>query len=104
VLPSAAEGMPNAVLEYMAAGLPVVASAVGGNLEVIADGATGLLVPAGNPAALREALLRLLADEVVALRLARNGRELAEQRFSFDRLTREVGALYEELLQAKGRA
>jgi len=104
VLPSAAEGMPNAVLEYMAAGLPVVATAVGGNLEVIADGATGLLVPAGNPAALREALLRLLADEVVALRLARNGRELAEQRFSFDRLTREVGALYEELLQAKGRA
>lgn len=104
VLPSAAEGMPNAVLEYMAAGLPVVATAVGGNLEVIADGATGLLVPAGNPGALGEALTRLLADDVLALRLARNGRELVERRFSFERLTREVGALYEELLQAKGRA
>ena len=103
VLPSAAEGMPNAVLEYMAAGLPVVASAVGGNLEVIADGATGLLVPARNPGALGETLSRLLADDVLALRLARNGRELVEQRFSFERLTREVGALYEELLQAKGR-
>ena len=104
VLPSAAEGMPNAVLEYMAAGLPVVASAVGGNLEVIADGATGLLVPPGNAEALAQALLRLLADDVLALRVARKGRELVEQRFSFERLTREVGALYEELLQAKVQA
>jgi glycosyltransferase involved in cell wall biosynthesis len=104
VLPSAAEGMPNAVLEYMAACLPVVASAVGGNLEVIADGATGLLVPAGDAAALGQALSRLLADDLLSLRIARNGRELVEQRFSFERLTREVGALYEELLQAKGRA
>ena len=104
MLPSAAEGMPNAVLEYMAAGLPVVASAVGGNLEVIADGATGLLVPAGDAAALSAALSRLLADDVLALRLARQGRELVEQKFSFDRLTREVGALYEELLQARGHA
>jgi glycosyltransferase involved in cell wall biosynthesis len=104
VLPSAAEGMPNAVLEYMAAGLPVVASAVGGNLEVIAEGATGLLVPPGDAEALGQALLRLLADDVLALRVARKGRELVEQRFSFERLTREVGALYEELLQAKGRA
>lgn len=103
VLPSAAEGMPNAVLEYMAAGLPVVANAVGGNLEVIADGATGLLVPPGNPTALAQAVSRLLGDEVLALRLARKGRELVQQRFSFERLTREVGALYEELLQAKGR-
>ena len=104
VLPSAAEGMPNAVLEYMAAGLPVVASAVGGNLEVIADGGTGLLVPPGNATALAQAVSRLLGDEVLALRLARTGRELVQQRFSFERLTREVGALYEELLQAKGGA
>lgn len=104
VLPSAAEGMPNAVLEYMAAGLPVVASAVGGNLEVVADGITGLLVPAGDGGLLGQALSRLLADDVLALRLARQGRELVEQKFSFDRLTREVGALYDELLRAKGRA
>lgn len=104
VLPSAAEGMPNAVLEYMAAGLPVVASAVGGNLEVVADGETGLLVRPGDAGALGQALLRLLADDVLALRLAGEGRELVEQKFSFERLTREVGALYEELLQAKGGA
>lgn len=104
VLPSAAEGMPNAVLEYMAAGLPVVATAVGGNLEVVADGATGILVPPGDAAALAQALSRLLADDVLTLRVARQGRELVEQKFSFERLTREVGALYEQLLQAKGRA
>ncbi len=85
VLPSAAEGMPNAVLEYMAAGLPVVATAVGGNLEVVADGGTGLLVPPGDAAALAQALSRLLADDVLALQLARNGRELVEQKFSFER-------------------
>jgi len=104
VLPSSAEGMPNAVLEYMAAGLPVIASAVGGNLEVVADGATGLLFPVGDAEALERALSRLLVDDVLALRLARSGRQLVEERFSFERLTREVGALYEELLQAKGRA
>ena len=104
VLPSAAEGMPNAVLEYMAAGLPVVASSVGGNVEVIADGATGLLVPPVDPPSLSQALSQLLSDDVLALRLSRQGRELVEQRFSFERLTREIGALYEELLRAKGRA
>ncbi len=102
VLPSAAEGMPNAVLEYMAAGLPVVATAVGGNLEVIEDGVTGLLVPPGDAVALGNAVARLLEDPVLAQRLAQNGRKLVERKFSFERLTREVGELYEELLMAKG--
>ena len=104
VLPSAAEGMPNAVLEYMAAGLPVIASAVGGNLEVIQDGVTGLLVPPGDAVALGSAIARVLEDESLAKQLARNGRTLVEEKFSFDRLVREVGELYEELLRAKGLA
>jgi glycosyltransferase involved in cell wall biosynthesis len=94
--------MPNAVLEYMSAGLPVVASAVGGNLEVIEDAVTGLLVPPGDAVALGNAVARVLEDDLLAQRLARNGRELVEQKFSFGRLTREVGELYEELLLAKG--
>jgi len=102
VLPSAAEGMPNAVLEYMAAGLPVVATAVGGNLEVIEDGVTGLLVPPGDAVALGNAVARLLENPAFAERLAQNGRELVERKFSFERLTREVGELYEALLLAKG--
>ncbi len=102
VLPSAAEGMPNAVLEYMAAGLPVVASAVGGNLEVVEDGVTGLLVPPGDAVALGNAVARLLDDDALARSMAEKAREMVERKFSFERLTREVGALYEELLQAKG--
>lgn len=102
VLPSAAEGMPNAVLEYMAAGLPVVASAVGGNLEVIEDGANGLLVSPGDAVALGNAVARVLENDALAQRLAKHARDLVEEKFSYARLTREIGELYEELLAARG--
>jgi len=101
ILPSAAEGMPNAVLEYLAAGLPTVASAVGGSLEVIEDSVTGLLTPPGDPQALADALVRLLRDRDLATRLARNGRELVQRKFSFERLLVEIENLYHELLQAR---
>ena len=103
VLPSLAEGLPNAVLEYMAAGLPVVASALGGNLEVIQDGLTGLLVPPEDAGSLAAALLRLLEDEYLAELLAKAGREHVTSRFSFDRLVAETENLYVRQLQAAGR-
>ena len=98
VLPSLAEGMPNAVLEYMAAGLPVVASALGGNLEVIEDGVSGLLVPSQDPKALSQALNRLLSDDQLASRLAEAARGRVVQGFSFEHLVEEVDALYTGLL------
>jgi L-malate glycosyltransferase len=98
VLPSLAEGLPNAVLEYLAAGLPVVASALGGNLEVIQDGVTGLLVPPQDPQALATALIRLVSDEPFAAKLARSGREHVASNFSFERLVSEVDKLYTQLL------
>jgi glycosyltransferase involved in cell wall biosynthesis len=98
VLPSLAEGMPNAVLEYMAAGIPVIASALGGNLEVIEDGVSGLLVPSQHPKALSEALNRLLSDDQLASRVAEAARERVVQRFSFEHLVEEVDALYTRLL------
>jgi glycosyltransferase involved in cell wall biosynthesis len=103
VLPSRAEGMPNAVLEYMAAGLPVIVSRVGGNVELVEDGITGLLVPPEDSAALSAALLRLLRDRAMARRLAQAGHKHTVRNFSFERLVSDVDALYAELLRRKGR-
>lgn len=102
VLPSRAEGLPNAILEYMAAGLPTIASRVGGNAELIEDGVTGLLVPSEDSAALSDALLALLRDPGLARRMAQNGHEFTVRNFSFERLVREVDELYSELLSGGG--
>lgn len=101
VLPSRAEGLPNAVLEYMAAGLPTVASNVGGNAELIQDGTTGLLVPPEDASALSTALLRLLRNPEWSRQLASSGQRLATESYSFERLIREVDELYTELLERR---
>ena len=98
LLPSAAEGMPNAVLEYMAAGLPTIASCVGGNAEAIEDGVNGLLIPPGDPGSLAVALVLMLGDDELAQRLARNAQQSVRERFSFESLTRNIDSLYTELL------
>ena len=103
VLPSKAEGLPNAVLEYMAAGLPTIASRVGGNAELVQDGVTGLLVPPLDSGALANALLRLLRDPELLQQIASAGRHLASEGFTFERLVQETDALYTELLLRKGR-
>jgi L-malate glycosyltransferase len=102
VLPSKAEGLPNAVLEYLAAGLPTVASLVGGNAEIIQDGKTGLLVPPDDPSALSEALLRLLRDPGFAINLGNRGREYVISEFSFRRMIENTEQLYTELLRQRG--
>ena len=102
VLPSKAEGLPNAVLEYLAAGLPTVASRVGGNAEIVQDGKTGLLVPPGDPSALAEALLRLLRDPGFAVNLGNRGREYVISEFSFRRMIENTEQLYTELLRRRG--
>lgn len=101
VLPSKAEGLSNALLEYMAAGLPVVATSVGGNGEVITGGETGLLVPPEDDRALAAAVLRLLRDPELAQRLAKRGQEHVERHFSGEQLIRRVDELYSELLAGK---
>jgi glycosyltransferase involved in cell wall biosynthesis len=102
VLPSKAEGLPNAVLEYMCAGLPTVATAVGGNAEIVRDGVTGLLVPPQNSDALAIAMLRLLKDPDLARKIAKDSHQYVIENFSFGRLVREIDELYSELLQRKG--
>ncbi len=103
VLPSRAEGLPNAVLEYMAAGLPTIASRVGGNAELVQDGVTGLLVPPEDSSAIAAALLRILNDPDLSRKMAESGKKLALENYSFERLIREVDALYTELLRRRGR-
>jgi glycosyltransferase involved in cell wall biosynthesis len=103
VLPSLAEGLPNAVLEYMATGLPCVVTSVGGNAELLHDGVTGILVPARDSNALSDALLKLLRDPSLAQRLGKNGRDFVERNFSFEHMVRRVEELYADLLQENAR-
>jgi glycosyltransferase involved in cell wall biosynthesis len=90
------EGTPNVVLEAMAAGVPVVATRVGGTPEVVDDGETGVLVEAGDPEAVAAAALRLAADAVLAGRLGEKAREAAERRFSIAAMVRATVAVYSE--------
>ncbi|HLI18379.1 MAG TPA: TIGR03088 family PEP-CTERM/XrtA system glycosyltransferase [Rhodanobacteraceae bacterium] len=99
VLSSIAEGMPGVLLEAMAAGLPVVATDVGGVREVVSPDATGVLVPAGDPAALSQALSKYVLDEPLRVRHGSAGRRLAESRFSLDHMVSSYTALYDELLE-----
>ena len=83
VLASKSEGLPNAVLEYLAAGLPVVATAVGGVPEIIENEVHGLLIPPEKPAALASALLRLLEEPQLRANLGKAGQERVRTKFNF---------------------
>ena len=101
VLPSYSEGVSLALLEAMAAGLPVIASRVGGLPEVVTDGENGLLVPPRDADALAAALTRLLADPSLARQLGENARGYVREHFSLERLGREINEIYEELIEKK---
>ena len=105
-LPSESEAFPNAVLEAMAAGLPIVASAVGGICEVVHPERTGILVQPRDPQGLSDGICRLLTNSHEAHALAAGGRALVESQFSFDRMVSSIEQLYEEELtrRAPGRA
>lgn len=102
VLPSLAEGVSNTILEAMATGLPIVATAVGGNTELIESGMTGTLVPAANSDALAQAMLGYFNDRVAARRHATAARHVAEDRFSLTRMVADYTGMYERSLAAAG--
>jgi glycosyltransferase involved in cell wall biosynthesis len=103
-LPSLTEGLSNVVLEAMAAGLPVIATRVGGTPEIIRDGLNGLLVPPSDPASLKDALTRVLDDPAMAKGLGEAAKRSIEERFSMARMVNSTEALYTDLLARKRRS
>ena len=101
VLPSRSEGFSNAIIEAMAASLPVVATDVGGNTEAVRDGFNGYVIPPEDPAALADALRRLLLHPAQARRMGAAGREIVAAQFTTEAMMIRTVAAYKALL---GRA
>jgi len=101
VLPSYTEGISLTLLEAASCGLPVVATEVGGNPEIVLHGRTGLLVPARDAAALAEAIRQVCADPEAARSMGRAGRERVVREFSLDRMADDYLRLYRETWEAK---
>lgn len=96
------EGTPNALLEAMALGTPVVATDVGGTREMVVDGEHGLIVPAGDARALAHAITRALQDPVAMQVRAHAARRRVERELSFERRMRRVEVIYDELVEQGG--
>lgn len=101
VLPSLSEGLSNVLLESMSIGLPVVATRVGGNIEIVEDGVTGFLVPRRDPEALAETIGRLLEHPLEARRMGSAGRRRVRERFSVESMVADTAGLYESLVAAR---
>lgn len=98
VLPSLAEGISNTILEAMATGLPVVATRVGGNADLVLEGQTGTIVPAADRAAMTAAILAYARDRSLRRRHGRAGRLRAEREFSMDAMMRAYTGMYTQQL------
>jgi len=101
VLPSRSEGFSNAIVEAMAAGLPVVATDVGGNAEAVSDGVTGFIVPSEDPEALAAAILSLTVDPERAKAMGAAGRELAALQFTTEAMMSRTTQAYRKRIAKK---
>jgi len=105
VLPTLSEGLSNSLLESMASGLPVVATRVGGNTEIVEDGVTGLIVAPRDSAMLAGAMTTLIGNPVLSSSFGAAGRRRIAELFSLERSVHEIEGLYQKLIgQEPGRA
>jgi len=103
VLPSLSEGLSNAVMEYMAAGKPVIATAVGGNTDLVQHGETGWLVEKANADALQSALCALLQDVQMRERMGAAGRVKVLKDFPMEKMVRRYEKLFDDMAPQRGR-
>jgi glycosyltransferase involved in cell wall biosynthesis len=101
VISSRSEGSPNVLLEALAAGVPLVATSVGGIPEMVRDGEHALLVPHGDPRQMANAIARIMTEPDVARGLVENGKKLVQTRFSPAERVRTLAEMYRLILQSK---
>jgi glycosyltransferase involved in cell wall biosynthesis len=101
ILPSFAEGVPVSLMEAMACGVPVIATYVGGVVELVQDGATGQVVYAGDPNSLKQAIVRYLDDAALCERVSRMGRERVVADFNLDREIDKLAELFRDHMNGK---
>jgi len=101
-LPSLAEGISNTILEAMASGLPVIATDVGGNADLVAAGTTGEIVPAANPEAMAMKIVDLATRPDAARNMGMAGRGVVEQKFSMTAMVAAYQGTYDKLLHRTG--
>ncbi|MEO5862131.1 MAG: TIGR03088 family PEP-CTERM/XrtA system glycosyltransferase [Burkholderiales bacterium] len=101
ILPSLAEGISNTILEAMACGLPVIATQVGGNPELVEEGITGNLIPAADPGALAEAIIPYLLIPGLCANRGRAGRIRTESQFSIESMVDSYMRVYDRVLERK---
>jgi len=104
ILPSLAEGISNTILEAMASSLPVIATDVGGNADLVKSGVTGQIVPAGDPEALADQIVKLAKAPSQAKTMGRLGRERVEEKFSMNAMVAAYLGTYDKLLGRSGTA
>jgi glycosyltransferase involved in cell wall biosynthesis len=98
VLPSRSEGFSNAIIEAMAASLPVVATDVGGNAEAVADGVSGFIVPKDDPVELSMAISKLLSDPSLRKTMGEAGQAIVAEKFTVEAMMKKITDCYERLL------
>lgn len=98
VLSSDSEGLSNSILEYMASGIPVVATSVGGNTELVEDGRNGFLVPGGDHLSMAVKICQLLQDQNLRKTMGEEGKKIISEKYDWDTIIREYESYYRKIL------